>query len=93
MEGVPPGVDLSKELLATDIVPVGLGVLGRGLCLAGRLATNRPSRLGDPDRLASDGTLSLTESRVEERATLANVIDHGVLEVRISINSNPVYSI
>lgn len=75
------------------MVPVGLGVVSAGNGEVLSLSGNRPSSLSDPDRLATNSTLGVIESFVEERSTLVNTICLGILEVWVGINTNEVTSI
>ncbi len=72
------------------MVPVGLcvGSVGNGKVLS--LAGNRPSSLGNPDRLAANSTLGVVEGFVEESSSLVDAIGFGVLEVWVGINTDPV---
>jgi len=89
LESVPPHVDLS-ESWAGNCVPVGLGVGERWNTEVLSLSANGPSGLSDPDVLAANSVLGVRESLLEEVFALSDVVCHGVLEVWVGVNSDPV---
>jgi hypothetical protein len=54
------------------------------------LSAHGPSSLGDPNILASNGSLSCSQSGVEQALAIIDAVDHGVLEVWVRVHSDEV---
>lgn len=71
-------------------MPVGLGIVERWNTKVLSLSADGPSGLGDPDLLVANCVLGVRESLLEEVFALSDIVGHGVLEVWVSVNSDPV---
>jgi len=88
LESVPPDVNVA-ESWASNLVPVGLGVVSGWDTQVCGLSANGPSSLSDPDRLAGD-SLGVADSLLEERLSAGDGVGLGVLEVWVSVDTDPV---
>ena len=89
LESVPPDVGLAEHG-ASDLLVVVLGVVGAGNGLVLSRANDGPASLGDPDGLASTGTLNLLESGVVQSLAVLNAVGLLVLEVGVGVHAEPV---
>lgn len=90
MKSVPESVVLAKQEIATNRVPVCLGI---GSAWDGEVlgwTADWPAGLGDPDRLALSSVGGVAESLLEERGALVDTVDLSVLEVWVGVNTDPV---
>jgi len=92
LKSEPPSVD-STEVGASDFIPVGLCVCGawNGLILG--LSAHWPSSLGDPNRLASNGSLSCSQRSIEQTLAIIDAVGHCVLEIWVCVHSDEVAGI
>lgn len=92
LEDVPPGVDLAEEELATNLVPISLGVLcGSNGKVLGRTG-QRPASLGDPVRLVASNSQNLLNGLLEEVLGIINAVGVGGLVEGVGIETEPVNS-
>ena len=89
LKSVPPHVGLPKQR-AADLVPVCLGVFGRSDSLTGGLTADGVASLGNPDGLSASSSLGGVEGIEEETLIILDGVGHGVLEVGVGINADPV---
>jgi len=54
------------------------------------LSANWETSLGDPDGLASNSSLSCSQSLIEQSLSLGDAVGHGVLEVWVRVHSDEV---
>lgn len=92
LKSVPPHVGLPKQW-AADLIPVCLGVFGRSDSLAGGLTADGVASFGNPDGLSASSGLGGVERIEEETLVVLDGVGHGVLEVGVGINANPVAGI
>ena len=91
MKGVPPDVDVS-ESWASNLVPVGLGVIGGSDSKVLDRSADGPSGLSDPDIFAIRDFCGVGHSFLEQRLSAGDGVRLCVLEVWVSVNSEPVNS-
>lgn len=91
MKSVPPGVGCAEDLAGNGL-PVSLSVLDGSHALTRERTRHRPTSLGDPDRLALRSGNGGIVGVEEQRGTVLDTVGLGVLEVWVSINTQPVDS-
>lgn len=89
LQCVPPDVG-SVEERAAHLGPVRPGVFDRRHALAGHLAANRPTGLGDPDRLIAYNRPGLIQGRLEEIFALSDGVGFGILKIRVGVETDEV---
>lgn len=92
VQGEPPQVGASEEL-ASNSLPVGLGVLSRGDSLAGVGALDWPSGLSNPHGLAIGDVDGGVVAGKEELSAVLDAVCLSSLVVWVSIHSKPVDSV
>lgn len=90
LESVVVEVDIVLDKLACNIFPVDTGVLRTRLSLVQSLASDGPTSLSYPDRLALSSVDGGMVSIKEEGARASNAVLHSGLEVRVGVHANEV---
>jgi len=80
LQDVPIGVDVAEQR-ASNVLPVNLGVRGRGNGEVLLGSGNRPASLGDPNCFPASDANSVFVSLVESRVGNGDAVVDGVLEV------------
>lgn len=92
VENVPPGVGVTEER-ASDLIPELLGVGNAGNSLALGITLNGPTGLGDPNLLIASGSLEVVDTSLEQTLGIIDGVGLCVLEVRVSVETEPVDSL
>lgn len=89
MKSVPESVDVAQDC-AGNLIPVGLGICKarHSQVLGG--TTDRPSCLGDPDRLAASNRSRVVVGLEESLLGILDGVVHGILEIWVCIRANEV---
>jgi hypothetical protein len=79
LQGEPPGVDFTKQSIATDLVPICLGIGNTWDGLVLRRASRWPAGFSKPDWFSA-GDCSGVVVRLEEQfSCIADVVGLGIL--------------
>lgn len=92
LDSEPPGVGLAEQW-ASNLIPVGLGIVCRWHSKVRSRATDRPSSLGDPDGLSICCGLCDIEGIIKEGYSAIDAIGLCGLVVWVSVHSDPVASL